>query len=487
VDETLGDELAKTVFGFAGPEPGSGPPEPALSTGSARYAPGRLIGRGGMGKVVEAEDRQFGRKVALKTMLGAERDDRVRRFGIEAVVTANLDHPGIPAVYERGRDEQGNPFYAMRLVRGRSLEQAIAACKTLDERLRLLPALIDVAQTLAFAHARGVIHRDIKPDNVVVGAYGDTVVIDWGVAKLRGVAESSEGAERSAAQVIAETTGATETRDGAVIGTPAYMAPEQALGKVDQVDERSDVFSLGALLYHLFAGRAPYGGRSSMEALTRAIEGEYEALAELAPDTPAPLVAIISRAMAKAPDDRYPSAGALAEALQDVVAEGVRERGSKAVRLFANATSLVLTVVMLLIVAFLLLEAPLAELGVFGFLLLPTFGLGAALAGIEWWTIGRHQLSPLVLGLAVVTALEGMVAAALGRIDMAGAVNMMHEQAAAAGEPMEPIQIGLAYLRGTQTVGLSEVVGMQLCAALIVLYVVARYRIATTEAAAKRR
>jgi hypothetical protein len=473
VDETLAAEWTKTVAGFVATD--SQPSEPlerALETGSARYRPGRLIGRGGMGQVVEAEDQQFGRKVALKTMLGSAGDDRARRFGLEAIVTANLDHPGIPAVYERGCDQQGQSFYAMRLVRGRSLEQAIAQCKTLDDRLRLLPALIDVAQTLAFAHARGVIHRDIKPDNVVVGAYGDTVVIDWGVAKLRGVTASSVD-ERSIASDLAG--GSTATSDGAVIGTPAYMAPEQALGRVDEVDERSDVFSLGALLYHLFAGHPPYRGRTSMEALTRAIEVDHPPLVELAPQTPAPLLAIVARAMAKDPSDRYPSAGALAEALQDVVAAGVRERGSKAVRLFANATSLILTVMMLMLVGLLLLRAPLDQLGTFGFLLLPTFGFGAVLAGIEWWTIGRHRLSPLIIGLAVVTALEGMVGAAAGRADMAAAI--------LGNKPAGPVELAMSYLAGSYAVGITEMIGLQLSAALIVLYVVARYRIGTAEAA----
>jgi hypothetical protein len=472
VDETLAaEDLAKTLFAFTdGAPPESGRSSGGLATGSERYREGRLIGRGGMGRVVEAEDLQFGRKVALKTMLGdAESGDRVQRFGLEAIVTANLDHPGIPAVYERGRDSQGNPFYAMRLVRGRSLEQAIAQTKTLDDRLRLLPALIDVAQTLAFAHARGVIHRDIKPDNVVVGAFGDTVVIDWGVAKLRLVDE------QPVAQAIADTRDSTQTRDGAVIGTPAYMAPEQAAGRVDEIDERSDVFSIGALLYHLFAGRPPYRGGTSLETLTRALEAEYEPLARVASDVPAPLVAIVERAMAKDAAARYPSAGALAEALQEVVAEGVRDRGSKAVRLFANATSLVLTLIMLMLVAVILVTVPLADLGVFAFLVVPTFAIGAVLAGIEWWTIGRYRLSPLILGLAVVTALEGLVAAAIGRSEIAGALIMANEE-----QRLDSTGLGLAYLQGSQIVGIAEVVGLQFCAALIVLYVVARYRIGTS-------
>jgi serine/threonine protein kinase len=473
------DDLANTIAAF---EHQTRDPADAgtLPTGHARYREGRAIGRGGMGRVVEATDLQFGRVVALKTMLGGgEAGERVQRFGLEAIVTANLDHPGIPAVYERGRDGAGNPYYAMRLVRGRSLAQAIAQTRTLDDRLRLLPALIGVAQTLAFAHARGVIHRDIKPDNVVVGPYGDTVVIDWGVAKLRDVelpARAGAG-ERPLAQAVAATTGSTATRDGAVIGTPAYMAPEQAAGRVEAIDERSDVFSLGALLYHLFAGHPPYRGKSSLEALTQALEAEFRPLPELVPDLPPALAEIIARAMAKQPEQRYPSAGALAEALQELLARGVRSSDSRAVRLFASGTSLVLTIVMLVLVVALLGSISLLDLGVFGLLMLPTFTIGTLLSAIEWWTIGKYRLSPLMLGLAVVTGLEGLVTAAIGRAEIGGALQLAAEQ----GSLREPVEFATAYLTGTSIVGVAEIVGMQLCAAQIVLYAVARHRIATRD------
>lgn len=483
MDDTLPAELARTVATLTRTAARHDEQRDDLPrTGSARYREGPLIGRGGMGKVVEAEDLQFGRKVALKTMLGAPDDDRAQRFGLEAIVTANLEHPGIPAVFERGRDPHGAPFYAMRLIRGRSLKQAIADARDLDARLRLLPALIDVAQTLAFAHARGVIHRDIKPDNVVVGAFGDTVVIDWGVAKLRGAPDGRDArldvGEPPLARAVAEAGGSTSTRDGAIVGTPAYMAPEQAAGTLDAVDERSDVFSLGALLYHLFTGHPPYRGQTSLEALTRALACDHEPLARAAPDTPAALVEIVERAMARDPSRRYPTAGALADALQEVLAAGVRERGGRAVRLFADATSLVLTLTMLALVGLILATAPLADLGLFAFLVLPTFALGAVLAAIEWWTLGRHGLSPLILGLAVVTTLEGLVGAALGRTDIAAALVL-----AAGQQPLEPVDLGLAYMKATQIFGLTEAVGLQFGAALIVLHAVTRYRISAARRA----
>ncbi|MCA9683902.1 MAG: serine/threonine protein kinase [Myxococcales bacterium] len=466
-------DLARTVMGLAEQEEAGGAEtgDLRLPVGAARYHQGRQIGRGGMGKVIEAEDRQFGRKVALKVMLDERGGERAQRFGLEAVITANLDHPGIPSVYERGHDEQGRPFYAMRLIRGRSLEQAVAAARTLDERLRLLPALIDVAQTVAFAHARGVIHRDLKPDNVVVGAYGDTVVIDWGVAKLRGVpgtAALKPDLPDPAEAVAHSGSASTETRDGAVIGTPAFMAPEQAAGRIEAIDERSDVFSLGAMLYHLFTGRPPYAGKTSLAALTLALEADYQPLRQAAPEVPVAIAAIVDRAMALRPEDRFQSAGALAEALQEVVATGVRGREAKAVRLFANTTGALLTLLLLGIVAVILLRVNFADLGIFGLMMLPTLVLGIVLSAIEWWTAGRHHLSPIMLALVVVTGLEGVIATTVGRLEVYG---VLVEGNVAGTEAMST-----AYLQGMRIAELPTVVGLQFAAAQFVLWAMARYR-----------
>lgn len=473
----LAQQFVETVMSSVPPERAGGEsrseaesPEPV---GAARYRITRVIGEGGMGRVVEAEDLQFGRMVALKSML--EHDDvseRGRRFGLEALVTANLDHPGIPAVYERGHDADGSPFYAMRLVRGRNLREAIDAAKTLDDRLRLLPALIDVAQTLAFAHARGVIHRDIKPDNVVVGAYGDTVVIDWGVAKLRGVGVSAATGATTKPSGEPTASRSTQTQHGSIVGTPAYMAPEQAAGRVDEVDERSDVFSLGALLYHLFSGHPPYRGRGSMAVLSMAIEAEFEPLERVAENVPAGIAAIVGKAMAKDAEQRYASAGQLAEALQEFVALGVRGRESRFVRVFASTTSVVMTAFMLLVVAVMLLSVPLDNLGIHRFILLPIFAAGAALAVVEWWTVGRHRLSPLVIGLAVVVALQGVVMSGLGETEMFAVLGAGLD----AGQ-LDPEQALVGYLRGSQVVSQGEIVSFQLAAALVVLWAVARYRI----------
>ena len=476
-EDQRGQQFVETVMSTASAAeqrttPGRESEDAPLPVGMARYRSTRVIGEGGMGRVVEAEDLQFGRMVALKTMLASgDQDERLRRFALESVVTANLDHPGIPAVYERGRDEQGQAFYSMRLVRGRSLRDAIEAAGSLDDRLRLLPALIDVAQTLAYAHAHGVIHRDIKPDNIVVGAYGDTVVIDWGVAKLRGVGASRATGVSHAAEST-EASRSTETQYGSIIGTPAYMAPEQAAGRIEEVDERSDVFSLGALLYHLFAGVPPYRGRSSMAVVAQAIEAEFEPLARVATDVPAPIVAIVDKAMAKQPEQRYASAGQLAEALQEVVAQGVRGRGSRAVRVFASATSMIMTAFMLLFVAAMLINTPLENLGVQRFILLPMFAIGVVLAGVEWWTLGRHRLSPLLLGLAAAIVLQGVVMTKMGEIEM----TVVLSEGLGHGV-MGSQEAILGYLQGTQIMAQGEVVSFQLGAALAMLWAVARYRI----------
>ncbi len=175
--------FADTVAQFGGGSGGSQERAAvSLMTGYERYEQRALLGQGGMGRVTESIDRQFGRVVAVKEMLG-DAGSMAERFLVESVVTANLEHPGIPAVYERGVTDGGRPFYAMRYVRGRTLADAIASAADLDSRLALLPAVVQTAQTLAYAHEHGVVHRDIKPENVFLGGHGET--ISWTGASRR--------------------------------------------------------------------------------------------------------------------------------------------------------------------------------------------------------------------------------------------------------------------------------------------------------------
>ncbi len=259
--------------------------------------------RGGLGRIIRAKDTRTGRIVAIKEMLSST-EDAALRFAREAMITANLQHPAIVPVYEVGRWTNGQPFYAMKLVSGRPLDQVIATTKTIDDRLALVSHVLAVADALAYAHGERVIHRDLKPHNVLVGAHGETVVIDWGLARRLDEKENPASSHR----VISAVPG--QTYVGAIMGTPAYMPPEQARGV--RVDERADVYAIGAILYHLLAGKAPYAGKTLDELLARVKEGKLARLTTVDPSIPADLAAIVERAMAREPAERYSSAADLA-------------------------------------------------------------------------------------------------------------------------------------------------------------------------------
>ena len=274
----------------------------------AHYVRTGELARGGMGKITAAHDRRLGRDVALKELL-APSDALRARFEREARITARLQHPVTIGVLEAGVWPTGDPFYAMNLVSGRSLDKVIAAQPALEQRFALVANVIAVADTIAYAHSRRIIHRDLKPANVLIGEFGETVVIDWGLAK--DLADSSSLPDVSVGPY--RGTG-TDTEVGTVIGTPAYMPPEQANG--DPVDERADVYALGALLYHVLAGAPPYVGPTSDAVLAEVIAGPPRPILEVAPTVPPDLATIVHTAMARAPRDRYPSAKELAAALK---------------------------------------------------------------------------------------------------------------------------------------------------------------------------
>jgi tetratricopeptide (TPR) repeat protein/tRNA A-37 threonylcarbamoyl transferase component Bud32 len=270
------------------------------------YALGQEIARGGMGRIFRARDRRLGRDIAIKETFSRSGDARLER---EARITGRLQHPSIVQVHEAGVWPTGEPFFAMQLVSGRSLDDAIVAAKTLEERLALVPNALAVADAIAYAHSKGVIHRDLKPRNVLVGEFGETVVIDWGLAKdlsatVPEPSESSDGADSADGQ----------TAVGAVIGTPAYMPPEQALGEV--VDQRADVYALGAILYHVLSGRPPITGTARDAVLATVVAGGVAPLASAQQGVPADLLAIVAKAMAFEPADRYADARDLAQDLR---------------------------------------------------------------------------------------------------------------------------------------------------------------------------
>jgi hypothetical protein len=275
-----------------------------------RYAIEGAIAQGGIGKIFRARDAQLGRPVAIKQLRFDPFGPGAERFVREVLITARLIHPSIVTMYEAGRWPSGEPFYAMQLVEGRSLAAAIAEKKTLRERLRMLPHVMAAAEAMAYAHSRRIVHRDLKPSNVLVGSFGETVVIDWGLAKDLG--ESGAVPEPRPPAVLRHDEGLTAA--SAIVGTPAYMPREQAAG--EPVDERADVYALGAMLYHLVTGRPPYGDRSAAQVIRRVLRGPPRAVDDREPEIPADLADIIHKAMAREPASRYPSARELSEELR---------------------------------------------------------------------------------------------------------------------------------------------------------------------------
>jgi len=269
-----------------------------------RYQVGRELSRGGLGRVMYGHDLRLDRVVAIKQLL-AHNPVIEARFRREARITARLQHPGIVPIYEAGRWPSGEAFYAMKLVTGRSLKDELAALASLDERLALLPRALAVCEAIAYAHNERIIHRDLKPANVMLGAFGEAYVVDWGLAK------SLDGPAEPELPIATNDDGLTHM--GSVLGTPPYLPPEQARG--EPVDARADVYALGALLYQVLLGRQPYD-RGIGRALDRVIAGPPDPLAELEPGVPPELVAIVEKAMARDPADRYVDAGELAADLR---------------------------------------------------------------------------------------------------------------------------------------------------------------------------
>lgn len=272
-----------------------------------RYRLGVELGRGGMGRVVEAFDTQLGRTVALKEVLPRGSTVIDRRFEREVRITARLEHPSIVPLYDAGTMPDGRAFYVMRRVTGRPLDELIKRARDLEERLVLLPNVLAALDAIAHAHKRGIIHRDLKPANILVGENGETIVIDWGLAKVIGEDEADAGD----GMIIPTASDSLQTVAGAVFGTPGFMAPEQARG--EELGPRADVFALGATLYQLLVGRPPISGKSSTEAIASSLQRKIVPVAEAAPSAPIELVAIVEKALMFEPEDRYQHAGGLAE------------------------------------------------------------------------------------------------------------------------------------------------------------------------------
>ena len=285
-----------------------------------RYELGREFGRGGQARVLLAMDRHLGREVAWKELLAPHLGGPVQsasgaattRFLREARITGQLEHPNIVPVHELGTRPDGSLYYTMRVVRGETLDQRLEGCGDLDARLELLGAFWDMCNAIAYAHSRGIIHRDLKPSNVMVGEFGETVVLDWGLAKVRG-SEDPRGAEIADRMERLQGAGASETIAGWAVGTPSYMSPEQAEGEVEAIDERSDVWGLGAVLYALLTGRPPFEGNNPYHVVAQVRTEPVQPVGSLCPAAPPELVAVAEKALQRDRALRYQSARELAE------------------------------------------------------------------------------------------------------------------------------------------------------------------------------
>jgi serine/threonine-protein kinase len=297
---------------------------------------------GGLGIIYRAHDEELQREVALKEIQPrfATRPEERARFLREAEITGSLEHPGIVPVYSLGRYPDGRPYYAMRLIQGTNLKEAIEEFhqearegKEIDpgSRLLALRKLLDrfrtVCEALAYVHSRGILHRDVKPQNIMIGRYGETLLVDWGLAKSTGRADTpavveepsswpipSDGSDATVdwGQARSREEGSDATSAGSIVGTPAYMSPEQAEGGSERVGPASDVYGLGATLYHLLTGRLAFEG-SATEVLAKVRRGEFPKPRSVRRDVPRALEAVCLKAMALRPADRYASAGDLAD------------------------------------------------------------------------------------------------------------------------------------------------------------------------------
>lgn len=264
----------------------------------------RKLGSGGMAEVYLARDHELQRQVAVKVIsLAEDTPGAAQRMTREARIVARLEHPGIVPIHDVGILADGRAFYVMKYVEGSTLEDYLNQNHSLTDLLRII---LKVCDTIAFAHAHGVIHRDLKPANIMVGSFGEALVMDWGIAAVRNEPEPDSS-------LVAEDSAAPSTAHGTILGTPAYMSPEQARGEVAAISERSDIYSLGALLYYLLTHEPPFSGDSPQSIRDQVISGRFAEPRSKNKTIARPLNAICLKAMRRDAGERYQSCSEFAD------------------------------------------------------------------------------------------------------------------------------------------------------------------------------
>ena len=308
-----------------------------------RYVAQREIGVGGMGRVIEALDPELGRTVAVKVLLSDKkvREDQLQRFLNEARLTSQLEHPNIVPVHDIGLTEDGDVFFVMKRVQGEDLEGVLARLREGEQDAvarwtprRLLTVFVQICNAVAYAHERGVVHRDLKPANVMLGRFGEVLLMDWGVARLRDQRGRLVGPDESAdeAEITLPESGINMTMDGTTVGTPGFMAPEQAAGDQERVGPLSDVWSLGAILYNILTLQYAFEAENVLQLIYVAAQSEPQDPRERAPerDIPDEIAAICLRALSRSPEDRPPGALELASAVEDFLEGAQRKEAASA-------------------------------------------------------------------------------------------------------------------------------------------------------------
>jgi eukaryotic-like serine/threonine-protein kinase len=348
---------------------------PSMKTKQQRYQVLREFKKGALGKVSVALDTELHREVALKEMQSryvSDADAR-SRFMLEAEITGRLEHPGIVPVYSLGLTEAGDPFYTMRFIKGESLKQAIGHLYSSRDSIprkefllalrQLVQCLVDVCNAVGYAHSRGVLHRDLKPDNVMLGKYGETLVVDWGLAKTGKQPDKPSSVESVLISLSGDSN--PETQMGSFFGTPEYASPEQADGRLDTLGPASDVYSLGATLYSILTGQAPIPNLPLAEKLQRVRTGNFSPPRLINPDASRALEAICLKAMSLNPGDRYSSAASMASELElwlagepvSAYAEPVLDRVSRLARRHRTAFATVFGVLVTGLIGLLVLNS----------------------------------------------------------------------------------------------------------------------------------